>query len=87
MDYIELRCEKPQSEEQLEILIAELAELGFESFTEEEDHLLAYIPEKEFSDELLSGNAYLNELQETNGKLAIKTDQRAKLECGLGKQL
>jgi len=46
VDYIELTCEKPRSEEQLEILIAELAELGFESFTEEADHLLAYIPEK-----------------------------------------
>lgn len=63
MDYIELTCEKPRSEEQLEILIAELAELGFESFTEEADHLLAYIPEKDFSDQLLIGNTYLNESQ------------------------
>jgi ribosomal protein L11 methyltransferase len=63
VDYIELTCEKPRSEEQLEILIAELAELGFESFKEEADHLLAYIPEKDFSDQLLAGNAYLNELQ------------------------
>lgn len=63
MDYIELTCEKPRSEEQLEILIAELAELGFESFTEEADHLLAYIPEKDFSDQLLAGNTYLIDLQ------------------------
>jgi len=63
VDYIELTCEKPRSEEQLEILIAELAELGFESFTEEADHLLAYIPEKDFSDQLLAGNTYLIDLQ------------------------
>jgi ribosomal protein L11 methyltransferase len=63
VNYIELTCEKPRSEEQLEILIAELAELGFESFTEEADHLLAYIPEKDFSDQLLTGNTYLNESQ------------------------
>jgi ribosomal protein L11 methyltransferase len=71
VNYIELTCEKPRSDDQLDILIAELSELGFESFTEEEKHLLAYIPEKDFSDELLAGNAYLNELQVIN-KLEIK---------------
>lgn len=71
MDYIELKCEKPASDEQLEILIADLAELGFESFTEEADHLLAYIPEKEFSKDMLYGNSFVVE-QETKGKLAIR---------------
>jgi len=71
VDYIELTCEKPASEEQLEILIAELAELGFESFTEEADRLLAYIPEKAFSKDMLSGNSFVVE-QETIGKLAIE---------------
>lgn len=71
MDYIELKCEKPASDEQLEILIADLADLGFESFTEEADHLLAYIPEKEFSKDMLSVNSFVVE-QETKGKLAIK---------------
>ena len=36
-----------------EILMAELAEIGFESFVEEEDELLAYIPENDFSEESL----------------------------------
>lgn len=52
-------------------MIAELAELGFESFTEEEKQLLAYMPEKDFSDDLLLLNDYLKELR-TGGKLAIK---------------
>lgn len=36
-----------------EILIAELATIGFESFEEKEDGLLAYIPEDDFSEEKL----------------------------------
>lgn len=71
MDYIELTCEKPASDEQLEILIADLAELGFESFSEEADHLLAYIPENDFSKELLYKNKHLSE-QKTADKLVIK---------------
>ena len=61
MNYIELKCEKPPNEEQLEILIADLADMGFESFAEEEHHLLAYIPDKEYSDALLTENKYLQE--------------------------
>ena len=61
MNYIELKCEKPLNEEQLEILIADLADLGFESFSEEEHHLLAYIQEKEYTDSLLAENRYLQE--------------------------
>lgn len=36
-----------------EILMAELAEIDFESFVEEENELLAYIPENDFSEESL----------------------------------
>ncbi len=61
MNYTELICKKPVDTEELEILIAELAALGFESFTEEEDRLLAYIPEKDFSDQLLKESDYLRE--------------------------
>ncbi|MCB2207657.1 MAG: 50S ribosomal protein L11 methyltransferase [Bacteroidetes bacterium] len=71
MKYIELTCEKPVSGEQLEILIADLAEVGFESFTEESSHLLAYIPENDYSESMISANTYLSE-QEAAGKLTIK---------------
>jgi len=71
VNYIELKCEKPATEEQLEILIAELSDLGFESFEEETDHLLAYIPQKDYSKDMLTGNMYLMD-QEADGKLVIK---------------
>ncbi|WP_026914394.1 50S ribosomal protein L11 methyltransferase [Christiangramia portivictoriae] len=36
-----------------EILIAELGELGFESFVENEDGITAYVPEEQYADDLL----------------------------------
>ncbi len=42
-----------------DILMAELAELGFDSFVESEDGLLAYIPEQDCSDELLEKSEFL----------------------------
>lgn len=36
-----------------EILIAELGELGYESFVENEDGITAYVPEEQFADDLL----------------------------------
>lgn len=69
MNYIELKCVKPPDEVQLEILIADLADLGFESFIEEANHLLAYIPEHEYTDDLPEKNAYLCKQKEM-GKLS-----------------
>lgn len=44
MDYIELKCQiQPFTEEIAEILIAELGELDYESFTQSEDAVEAYI--------------------------------------------
>jgi len=44
MDYIELKCKiKPSSDEIAEILIAELSELEFESFTQNDNIVDAYI--------------------------------------------
>lgn len=44
MDYIELKCQiQPYSEEIAEILIAELGEMEYESFTQGEDTVEAYI--------------------------------------------
>lgn len=70
MNYIELKCQKPATEELLEILIADLADLGFESFSEEEDVLLAYIPEKDYVVDLLSENQFIKD-QFTENKLTI----------------
>ncbi|RLD84035.1 MAG: 50S ribosomal protein L11 methyltransferase, partial [Bacteroidetes bacterium] len=72
MDYTELICKIPAGDEELDILIAELAALGFESFTEEENRLLAYIPEKDFSDQLLKESDYLLEHLEVLAVNSIK---------------
>ncbi len=54
MEYIELRCTpKQKTEGQIEILSAVLGELGFESFIEDKDDLLAYIQSHLFSPSLL----------------------------------
>lgn len=63
MNYYRLTCPKNVTDELNEILIARLAGLGFESFEETEDALLAYIPEKDFSKNLLS------EIEECKEKL------------------
>ncbi len=49
MDYVELQCKiTPFSEEIAEILIAELSEIEFESFTQTDDTVFAYIQEPLF---------------------------------------
>lgn len=53
MDYIEVTCHFPVSQETTEILTSVLSALGFEGFLEEEDHLVAYIPKQNFTPELL----------------------------------
>jgi len=54
MDYIKLNCHRPSDKGSAEILIAELAEAGFESFEETEDRIFAYIPQKDFDRTLLA---------------------------------
>lgn len=50
MDYIELNCAlNPYTKEFSEIIIAHLSQLGFESFSEEEPYVKAWIPENLFS--------------------------------------
>lgn len=52
MNYIEIDIIiTPYTTEISEILMAELAEVGFESFTENENGLKAYVPEKSYSKE------------------------------------
>ncbi len=78
MSYIELNIHvTPYSDEVSEILIAQLAELGFESFMTNDPEILAYIPQKRFRelpekyfDELLLpvGISVNHEWQEIEGK-------------------
>jgi ribosomal protein L11 methyltransferase len=48
MEYVELRARIVPENDNAEIITALLAEIGFESFVEENDFLLAYIPAKDF---------------------------------------
>lgn len=71
MNYYCLTCPKNESEEKNEILIAQLAALGFESFEEDEHVLKAYIQEKDFSKNLLTGIECCKDLMAKN-KLTIE---------------
>ncbi len=52
MNYYQLKCPKQSEQEQNEILIAQLAQAGFESFEETDTHILAYIQEKDDSENI-----------------------------------
>ena len=53
MNYYQLTLPKQETQEQNDILMAQLSMLGFESFEETEDSLLGYIQESDFSKEVL----------------------------------
>jgi ribosomal protein L11 methyltransferase len=54
MEYTKLSCRiTPDNEINRELAVAELGDLGFESFTETEEEVEAYIPSKDFSSELM----------------------------------
>ncbi len=59
MAYLELSCALPVDEDLSEILIARLYELGFDSFSQEDTILKAYVQEKDFDAESLK--SILNE--------------------------
>lgn len=54
MDYTEVNFKTVKESPITEILIAELSQIGYESFVEEDDQLLAYIPVENFNEQLLS---------------------------------
>ncbi len=58
MNYIRVAVPLPSTETETEILIARLSVIGFESFEEQKDTLIAYIPEKDFIKDDLLGNEY-----------------------------
>jgi len=54
MEYIKLNCHiQPDTEINREILVAELGNIGYESFTETDELMEAYIPKPDFSDNSL----------------------------------
>ncbi len=61
MDYIELDCSIQPKNKGLDIVIAALGEIGFESFEETEQGVKAYIQVNSFSAEALEKNVYLKE--------------------------
>jgi ribosomal protein L11 methyltransferase len=67
MDYLELDVKVNPRQPGSDLLITELAELGFESFVETPDGFLAYIPGKDFSESLLSP---MQQLTEELGKVS-----------------
>lgn len=70
MNYYQLKCPKQSAQEQDEILIALLAQLGFESFEETDTHILAYIQESVYSKSLSEGNILCKELL-ASGKASV----------------
>ncbi|MDY0025636.1 MAG: 50S ribosomal protein L11 methyltransferase [Lentimicrobium sp.] len=65
MDYIQLNCRLPGNGAPLgEILIARLAEIGFESFEEIPEGIAAYIPARDFSFELLDQHSVKQDFQD-----------------------
>lgn len=62
MNYIELKCRRPDNLEQTEMLVAELADIGFESFSEDDNYLLAYIPQNEFATSNLLSTTFCKNL-------------------------
>lgn len=54
MDYTEVSLKIELNSPEMEIIIAQLAEIGFESFMESDDGLLAYIPFNNFNESLFN---------------------------------
>ncbi len=62
MDYIELKIRvEPSNQESNEIIIAQLAELGFESFTENDNGLSAFIKAPDYSTEIKLKDLFIPE--------------------------
>jgi len=53
MEYIELSCTLRNDEGLQDILIAKLGEIGFESFVEDDEYLMAYIQGENYDEQLL----------------------------------
>lgn len=58
MNYYQVNIPIPGNQDMTDILIAQLAEVGFESFEENEEFVIAYIPEKDYLPEVLASIDY-----------------------------
>ncbi|MBL4670527.1 MAG: 50S ribosomal protein L11 methyltransferase [Flavobacteriales bacterium] len=74
MEYVEFTAEVSPLEIGRDILIAELAEIGFESFVETNNGIEAYIQSEKFIEKAIKG---LNILQNTNFKIEYSTKKIA----------
>lgn len=54
MNYYQVSIPIPDNQDMTDILIAQLAEAGFESFEENKEFVIAYIPEKDYHKEILA---------------------------------
>ncbi len=71
MNYIQTKVPVPENSDITEILIAQLSLIGFESFEEQIDSLVAFIPESDFvKDDLLTVDYFLE--CENSGTLTIE---------------
>ncbi len=70
MNYYRLKCPKQPDQEQNEILIAQLADVGFESFEETDTHILAYIQESDYSQNIANEVAPCKEFL-TSGEASV----------------
>ena len=61
MNYLELHFSPVSSEEKKSLLIAGLLDIGFESFTEEEEGVSAYISSHIYNDKILDGFDFLHQ--------------------------
>lgn len=61
MNYIQITIPTPVSEEQTEIIIALLSAYGYESFEEQEENLIAFIPEDDFAQDEIIEIAYVED--------------------------
>ena len=76
MDYIEVNFEIDTSSTEMEILIAQLSEIGFDSFMESDNSLLAYIPLDDFDEQTISNVTIHSKLQsQLNYNFKIIKDQ------------
>ncbi|MBC8321813.1 MAG: 50S ribosomal protein L11 methyltransferase [Bacteroidetes bacterium] len=71
MNYYQITAPLPSTEANTEILIARLSFIGFESFEEQSEIIIAYIPEKEFDKNELLDIDYCLEC-ENSGKLKVE---------------
>jgi len=80
MNYVELTVNFKTIEPWRGILVSQLADQGFESFVETKTGLQSYIPENNFSDQMLNGLADIEEISEFTTKVIQDENWNAEWE-------